>query len=194
MTPRDINNTSLSADPLLALCYFASLSILDPYIIGETATFVLQPHFTDAETEAQRDNVICEGRELSSKAWYRCVRLESHCFRLLSVSLLGTCIQGNCSLLLDLDNPEVLTIGPSNLKQFVFISCFIVFSVLYLYLLILPVPLLQPLSPAPPFAGPLGAGIAAFCPAQEFSGQGLILWFLRKPGRQLGQIMHRPWL
>lgn len=48
----------------------------------------------------------------------------------LSVSLLGTCIQGDCSLLLDLDNSEVLTVGPSNLKQLAFISCFIAFSVL----------------------------------------------------------------
>lgn len=48
----------------------------------------------------------------------------------LSVSLLGTCVQGECSLLLHLDNSGVLNVGPSNLKQLAFISCFIVFSVL----------------------------------------------------------------
>lgn len=62
---------------MLALSHSASLSPLNPYIIGEIATFVLQLHLIDAETEAQRDEMICEGREHSSKAWYGYVCLES---------------------------------------------------------------------------------------------------------------------
>lgn len=101
----------------------------------------------------------------------------------LSVSLLGTCIQGECSLLLHLDN---LGFNCWSLKSKIACIHLLLYSFQcsYLYLLILPVPLLQPLSPTPPFAGPLGASTGASCSAQEFSGQGLILWFLRKPGRQ----------
>lgn len=68
--PSDTNDTShlLSADPMPALCYFASLSTLNPYIIGETATSILQLHFTDAETEAWRDE-----RFLREGAVWACV-------------------------------------------------------------------------------------------------------------------------
>lgn len=147
---------------MLIVGCFASLLTPSPYITGETATFILRLHLTDADRgQARWSDTLREAAQL--------------------VGAVGVCLpESQCSSSCSLSLPKYLILVPqiqNNLHSSLLYS----FQHPYLYFFILPVPQLQPLSSvfSPRATLPFGVQLRS-------AVDSLTLWFLWEPGRQLG--------